>query len=442
MPGHPWPMRIALVAPPMLPIPPRGYAGTERVIHVLADELHRRGHAVTLFAAGDSRVDCELVPTVDRALWERPDSPEDLEPFFQLTQTRAWRDHERFDVIHSHLEGFGFLFARHCPTPVVTTLHGRLDLPGMPELLAEYSEVPLVSVSDNQRRWFPDSNWVATIHHGLPLELIAHSDRPGEYLALVGRLSPEKGIAEAIQLARETGLPLRVAAKQRAPIERQLYHDVLEPAVREGVAEYVGEVGPAERDALYAGALATLMLGAWPEPFGLVAIESMAAGTPVIARKAGALPEIVEHGVDGFLVDDLGEAKMAIERLGSLDRRQIRQRALSRFSPGRMVDAYEQVYRRVIEEHLGRRDRPSRGGPTGASALPEDGAIGAHGRGGGPNGRARAVIPVGPAQAAGRLVLVDQAHERQRDEARVDVDPSGDQVASLPAFDRELRQPR
>lgn len=190
MPGHSWPMRIALVAPPMLPIPPRGYAGTERVIDVLADELHRRGHAVTLFAAGDSRVDCELVPTVDRALWERGDSAdslEDLEPFYQVTQTRAWREHGRFDVIHSHLEGFGFLFARHCTTPVVTTLHGRLDLPGMPELISEYSEIPLVSISDNQRRWFPDANWIATVHHGLPLEAITHSDRPGPYLALVGK---------------------------------------------------------------------------------------------------------------------------------------------------------------------------------------------------------------------------------------------------------------
>jgi len=567
MPGHSWPMRIALVAPPMLPIPPHGYAGTERVIDVLADELHRRGHAVTLFAAGDSRVECELVPTVDRALWERTDSqdlPEDLEPYFQVTQTRAWREHERFDVIHSHLEGFGFLFARHCPTPVVTTLHGRLDLPGMPELIAEYSEIPLVSISDNQRRWFPDANWVATIHHGLPLEAITHGDRPGPYLALVGRISHEKGIAEAIQLARETGLPLRVAAKQRLPEERQLYHDVLEPAVREGVAEYLGEVGPPERDALYAGALATLMLGAWPEPFGLVAIESMAAGTPVIARKAGALPEIIEHGVDGFLVDDLREAKLAIERAAGLDRRRIRQRALSRFSPGRMVDAYEQVYRRVIDEHRRHGDAAAPGRPAGASAAPGTGRNGERAKGGGGNDRARAVLPVGPGlvqaqdllspppgltwpaaaplrptewpeapvpagalgrrpgetraagrapirwaapdekgrerstmaepneagvratgsggpiswraveagtpvtgtdgilvgtvsevvadddkdifhgiavEVAGRLVLVDQRHVRRLGEAGVDVDLSGDQVASLPTFDREQRQP-
>ncbi len=365
MPAYAWPMRIALVAPPMLPVPPRAYAGTERVIEVLARELHRRGHAVTLFASGDSDVECELVPTVERALWERSDGVDMLDPYIQVTETKVWREAERFDVIHSHLEGWGFAFARHCPTPVVTTMHGRLDLPGVSDLLTEFSDIPLIAISNNQRRWFPDVNWVATIHHGLPLEAIAHSDRPGSYLALVGRISHEKGVAEAVELARRTGLKLRVAAKMRLPDEKQLYRDVLEPAIKEGIAEYLGEVGQAERDALYAGALATLMLGAWPEPFGLVAIESLAAGTPVIARKAGALPEIVEHGVDGFLVDDLGEAAFALERVRDLDRHRIRQRVLTRFSPERMVEAHERAYRRVIEEAHARRTprQPARTAP-------------------------------------------------------------------------------
>ena len=360
MPAHTRPMHIALVAPPLLPVPPRAYAGTERIIEVLATGLHRRGHAVTLFAPGDSRVECELVPTVERSLWERPDSPEDPAPFFELTRARVWRERERFDVIHSHLEAYGFQFARDCPTPVVTTLHGRLDLPGLPELIAEFAEIPLVSVSDNQRRWYPQANWVATVHHGLPLESMPHSDQPGAYLALVGRLSPEKGVGEAIQLARQVGLPLRVAAKQRRPDEQAMYREVLEPAVREGVAEYLGEIEPPERDALYAGALATLMLGAWPEPFGLVAIESLAAGTPVIGRKAGALPEIIEHGVDGFLVDDVIEASLAVDRIRSLDRVRIRERALARFSADRMVDAYERVYRRVVDGARARGNRDPR----------------------------------------------------------------------------------
>jgi glycosyltransferase involved in cell wall biosynthesis len=355
MVASPEPLRIALVAPPMLPLPPRAYAGIERVIEVLATGLVGRGHHVTLFAPGDSTVGGELVATVEQSLWERSGPPDDAHPFFAISAARVWRACERYDVIHSHLEGDGFLLARHCPTPVVTTLHGRLDLPGLPQLLAEFAEIPLVSISDNQRRWFPHANWIATVHHGLPLASMVFSDRPGRYLALVGRVAREKGIAEAVALARETGIPLRVAAKKRSASEEALYREVLEPAVREGVAEYLGEVEPPERDALYAGALATLMLGAWPEPFGLVAIESLAAGTPVIARRAGALPEIIEDGVDGFLVDDLREASLAIERLPALDRRRIRDRALERFSADRMVDAYERVYRRVIEDAAARR---------------------------------------------------------------------------------------
>jgi glycosyltransferase involved in cell wall biosynthesis len=429
-------MRIALVASPFLPVPPRAYAGTERVIEVLAAGLHRRGHAVTLFAPGDSRVECELVPTIDRSLWSRSDSPEDPQPFFELTRARVWRERERFDVIHSHLEAHGFQFARHCPTPVVSTLHGRLDLPGLPELIAEFSEIPLVSVSDNQRRWYPQANWVATVHHGLALESMTHSDRPGGYLALVGRLSPEKGIAEAVQLARQVGLPLRVAAKQRSPEEQRLYREVLEPAVREGVAEYLGEIGPPERDALYAGALATLMLGAWPEPFGLVAIESLAAGTPVIARKAGALPEIIEHGVDGFLVDDVIEASLAIDRVRSLDRGRIRERALARFSADCMVDAYERVYRRVVEDARARRDgdpwlarraqssgRPTSTGSGSVSASGAPGFVAAPVTGSGPSPMApldlRSPVPVeqvadslerpdGTARADGHAELASQ----------------------------------
>ncbi len=367
------PMRIALVAPPLLPIPPSGYAGTERVVAVLAEELTRRGHDVTLFASGDSRVPCELVPTVDRALWAgpsslRPDTVfDDAEALFLArTADMVWRQHERFDVIHAHLEGHGFLLARHCPTPVVTTLHGRLDAPGLSELLGDFPEIPLVSVSDNQRRWFPDAHWMATVHHGMPLDGIPFGDEARGYLALVGRIAREKGVAEAVEVARATGIPLKIAARVRLDAERRMFQEVLEPAIRDGVAEYLGELSVRDRDALYAGALATLMLGAWPEPFGLVAIESMAAGTPVIARRAGALPELVEHGRDGYLVDDVQEAVFAVGLAPRLDRRSVRDRALRRFAPERMVDAYEAVYRRVMGL---RANRPSgdgsRGRPTG-----------------------------------------------------------------------------
>ena len=297
----------------------------------------------------DSQVESELVATTPRSLWSTG-YRDDIASYLSVTLAKAWALHHRFDVIHSHLETQGFLFARHCPTPVVSTLHGRLDGLGYPELIAEFSDVPLVAISASQRRWFPDANWAATIHHGLPLHDAPFESKPGDYLAFVGRVAPEKGVGDAIELARSTGLTLRIGAKVYDTIEQELFARVVAPAVAEGVVEFLGELGPMERDALLAGALATVMLGAWPEPFGLVAIESMATGTPVIARRAGALPEIVEHNRTGFLVDDLGEARLAVTRAATLDRSAVRQVALTRFNVDRMVDEYEAVYRRVIDE--------------------------------------------------------------------------------------------
>ena len=217
------------------------------------------------------------------------------------------------------------------------------------------SDVPLVAISESQRRWSPHANWVATIHHGLDLAGAPFGGTPADYLAFIGRIAPEKGVADAIALARATGLPLRVGAKVYDQRERDLFAEVVAPAIDEGVVEFLGEVGPRERDELFAGALATLMLGAWPEPFGLVAIESMATGTPVIARRAGALPEIIDHGRSGFLVDDLQEAVLAVERAGAVDRRRVRQSALGRFSVERMLDGYERVYRELADPRLSTR---------------------------------------------------------------------------------------
>jgi glycosyltransferase involved in cell wall biosynthesis len=343
----PSPLRIAVLSPPMLPVPPPAYSGTERVVATLVDEMTARGHAVTLFAPGDSEVACELVPTIPKSLWASGYEG-DVSAFINVALAKAWRDHERFDVIHSHVETLGFLFARHCPAPVVTTLHGRLDIAGIPELLGEFCDIPLVAISDSQGRWFPDANWIATVHNGLPLDKAPFSEKPGRYLALIGRVTPEKGVDEAIELARRMRIPLKLAAKVYDPHEKIHFADIVAPAIDEGIVEFQGEVGQAERDRLYTGALATLMLGAWPEPFGLVAIESMATGTPVIARRAGALTETIEHGVDGFLVDDLDEAALAIQRVRDLDRSLIRKRALERFSASRMADEYEEVYRSLI----------------------------------------------------------------------------------------------
>ncbi|MBA3527983.1 MAG: glycosyltransferase family 4 protein [Propionibacteriaceae bacterium] len=342
----PAPLRIALVAPPMKAVPPIGYGGTERVVASLASGLIARGHDVTVFTSGDAETEARIVPIVPRALWETGYRG-DVAAYMQLAAAMVWRQAEQFDVIHSHLENHGFLLARYSDTPVVTTLHGRLDVAGMDVLLGEFRDVPLVAISANQRRWLPDQNWLATIHHGLPLDAMPARRRPGDYLVVVGRMSAEKGIVEAIELSRRTGIPLRIAAKVHDVQERELFEEV-RSAFEGGSVTFLGEVRGAERDELMAGALATLMLGSWPEPFGLVAIESLATGTPVIARRSGALPEIVEPGVDGFLVDDLIEAEQAVRRVGELDRIRIRKRALERFSTARMAGEYETVYRRLI----------------------------------------------------------------------------------------------
>jgi glycosyltransferase involved in cell wall biosynthesis len=350
-------LRVLLVAPPMLPVPPPTYAGTERVVAALGDELHRRGHVVCLVASGDSSVPYGHIPSIDHSLWSTGYSGE-LAAYLQHTVEVAWRAAGDFDIVHAHLEPHSFVLAEHCATPVITTLHGRLDAPGMPLLMSAHPDVPLVAISESQRRDFPGQRWVATIHHGLPLASMPFGAVPGDYLAFVGRVTPEKGVAEAIELSRATGVRMRVAAKVHLEPERRHFHEVVQPAIDADVIDFLGELGPEERDPLYAGALATVMLGDWPEPFGLVAIESMAAGTPVIARRAGALVETVEDGVTGFLVDDVAEAVLAVERVADLDRARIRRLALERFSPTRMADEYEEAYRRVIADRAGGRPTP------------------------------------------------------------------------------------
>lgn len=340
------PLRIGLVSGPMVAIPPPGYAGTERVVAVLVTELARRGHDVTLIGPADSQVDCKLVPTIHQALWSSGMTG-DPTPYIEVSIERAWSVAHQFDVIHSHLDTLSFSFARHSPVPVLHTLHGRLDMPGVPELLDEFRDIPLVAISESQRRWWPQNNWVATVHHGLPLENAPFSERPGAYLAFVGRIAPEKGVEAAIELARSVHLPLRMAAKVHEEDEKRLFAEVVAPAIDEGVVVFEGELATGPRDKLLAGALATVLLGAWPEPFGLVAIESMATGTPVIARRAGALPEIVDHGLTGFLVDDVHEGRFAVRGVASLDRRAVRRTVLERFSVSDMVDEYEAVYRRM-----------------------------------------------------------------------------------------------
>ena len=346
-------LRIGIIAPPVVPLPPTTYAGTERIVASLATGLHERGHRVTVFASGDSDLPVEVVPVVPRALWNEGYTGE-VPVYLQMAVARAWDELDRFDVVHSHVETEGFLLARHAPIPVVTTLHRRLDINGVADYIDAFPTIPLVAISDSQRRWNPDANWVATVHHGLDFSTTPTSTRPGDYMLVVGRVSSEKGIAEAIELASRTGVRLVVAAKIREPGEHEMFEAVVKPAIDAGVVDWRGEVDTVERDRLMAGALATLMLGGWPEPFGLVAIESMATGTPVIGRRAGGLTEIVEHGVNGFLVDDVQEAEFALSRIGSLDRDAISSTTRKRFSVDRMVEDYEAVYRRLIDANPGK----------------------------------------------------------------------------------------
>jgi glycosyltransferase involved in cell wall biosynthesis len=337
-------------------------------VGALAQGLHERGHAVTLFAPGDSEVPYELVPTVPRALW-RNDHRGDASSFIEGTVALAWEQAHRFDIIHSHLDTAGFALARHCGTPVLTTLHRRLDTGGAAELIDAFPDVPLISISDSQRRWNPGANWVATIHHGLDFRATPLNVKGGEYLLLVGRIAPEKGVREAIEVARRSARRLVIAAKVYDTKEQLLFESLVQPAIDDGVVDWRGELPVAERDQLMAGAAATLMLGAWPEPFGLVAIESMATGTPVIARRAGANTETTQHGSTGYLVDDIDEALMAVARLPELDRRHIAAYARGRFSSQRMVWLYEQAYASVMSARHPRKPRPLQSGPSVSGAT-------------------------------------------------------------------------
>jgi glycosyltransferase involved in cell wall biosynthesis len=343
------PLRIAQVAPPFEPVPPAAYGGTERIVHALVVELDRRGHEVTTFASGDSVVPGRLIATVPTAL-RATGFGGDATPHVSLTMQEVLDRAHEFDVIHSHLEWASPLLAAASPVPVVSTFHGRLDLPWARRLLASHHG-GLVAISRDQASTHPGLNWTV-VHNGLHLEDAPFESERGDDLCFVGRVAPEKGIVEAIEIALATGRPLRIAAKAGpTPRERSYYRDVFQPALKAAGSsvEYLGELAPAERDRLFASSFAVLMPGAWPEPFGLVAIEALACGTPVIARRIGALPEIVREGVDGWFGDDVMAMSFRVDRVESLDRAAIRAAVIDRFSADRMTRAYEDIYRRVAK---------------------------------------------------------------------------------------------
>jgi glycosyltransferase involved in cell wall biosynthesis len=342
-------MRIAQVAPLYESVPPQLYGGTERVVSWLTEELFRLGHEVTLFASGDSQTRAKLVPACSRALWRDPDCKDTLPHHVRLLEL-VFADVSRFDLIHFHCDYMHFPLLRRCPCPSVTTLHGRLHVPDLQDLFAEYTEVPLVSISDEQRRPIPAANWQATVYHGLPRDLHTFRDQPGEYLAFLGRISPEKRLDRAIEIARRTGRKLKVAAKIY-PEERAYYTQAIEPLLHESrsFVEFVGEVGGRQKDEFLGNAYALLFPIDWAEPFGLVIIEAMACGTPVIGWRCGSVPELITTGVTGFVVDSIDQAVHAVGQVAGLHRHKCRDVFDERFVAARMARDYLHVYRRVVQ---------------------------------------------------------------------------------------------
>ena len=340
-------MRIAQVAPLTEAIPPKLYGGTERVVHWLTEELVALGHDVTLFASGDSITSARLEAPWPRAL-RLDGSVRDPNALHMMMLERVLRQAHEFDILHCHLDYYPFSLLSRQPTPFVTTLHGRLDLPEHKPLFDTFSMVPVISISDSQRRPLPQANWVRTIHHGLPERLLMPQPVRPFYFAFLGRIAPEKGIDRAIHIARHWGVPLKIAAKVDR-VDEDYYEQQIKPLIAPPAVEFIGEISDAQKPEFLSGAIALLVPIDWPEPFGLVMIEAMACGAPVIAFNRGSVPEIVEDGRTGFIVEDEKGAIGAVDRLGQLSRSEIRERFEQRFTAHRMAKDYLAVYRRAVE---------------------------------------------------------------------------------------------
>ena len=340
-------MRIAQISPLYEAVPPVLYGGTERIVAYLCDALVGMGHDVTLFASAEARTRARLIPMRDRAI--RLDScvlKSDLAAHLtMLDEVRRQKD--RFDILHFHLDLIHFPMFEDIAERTLTTIHGRLDMKDLPAVYARWDRYPLVSISDNQRAPIPDANWVATVQHGVPMHNFRFSPSPdGRYLAFLGRISPEKGPERAIAVARAAGIPLKMAAKVDAT-DAAYFHRCVEPLLDDPLVEFVGEIGEAEKSEFLGKALALLFPVNWPEPFGIVLIEAMACGTPVIAWGCGSVPEIIDHGVTGYVVHSEPEAIQAIGDLKSLNRLRIRHLCERRFSAPAMTRRYLDVYARL-----------------------------------------------------------------------------------------------
>lgn len=371
-------LRIAQVAPPFQSVPPLGYGGTERVVSLLTEELIRRGHDVTLYASGDSQTAARLVPTVDTALWRTNDVREPL-PFLTATASLAFRAAARgdFDIVHSHLDFHGFTGASLVKTPTVTTLHGRLDLPELPYLYSQFPDVSVVSISESQRLALPQARWAGTVYNAVDVDRLQYHPNGGRYLAWLGRISPDKGLDRAIRIARLAGLPLKIGA--RLPLEDladpsvradwDYYRERVKPLLREPGIEFVGEVAERDKAEFLGNALALLNPITWPEPFGLVMAEALACGTPVIARRRGAAPEVVTHGLTGLIGDSDEEIAGLCGHVQQMSRAACRREAVRRFSPQVMVDGYEAIYRAFAGALPGATERGTPDAPPRTNGL-------------------------------------------------------------------------
>lgn len=359
-------MKIAQVAPLYESVPPKLYGGTERVVSYLTEALVKMGHEVTLYASADSSTSARLRPVCERAL--RLDSRL-LDPWADhvLMAECVCQESGRYDLIHSHLDPVIYPLLRRARTPHVTTMHGRLDFPNFQNLFHEYRELPLVSISNRQREPLPWANWQGTVYHGLPEDLYRFHERPGQYLAFIGRISPEKRVEDAILIAERAGVPLKIAAKIGKQ-EEEYFAARVRPLLQRRDVEFVGEIGEAEKNEFLGQALALVFPIDWPEPFGLVMIESLACGTPVIARGRGSVPEVIEPGSTGFIFEKVDEAVAAIAQLPRLSRQRCRQVFEQRFTAQRMAEDYVMLYEQLAERSFAQPARRTKLGTANSSA--------------------------------------------------------------------------
>jgi glycosyltransferase involved in cell wall biosynthesis len=335
-------MRIAQVSPLFEAVPPKLYGGTERVVYSLTEELVAMGHDVTLFASGDSVTSATLAPMRREALRLDPTVKDWVATYMRMIEL-IYRRADEFDILHFHIDYFPLALFSRQRTPFLTTLHGRLDLPEFKDVYELYPDAPFVSISNAQRKPIPGLNWVRTVLHGMPARLLTPRPVKPSYMAFLGRISPEKGIDRAIRIAGRAGVALKIAAKVDNA-DREYFEAEIKPLLSLPHVEFIGEIDDSQKPEFLSGAHALLFPINWPEPFGLVMIESMACGTPVIAFNCGSVPEVMDHGLTGFVVNDEDEAVAAIDRLGELDRGKVRQQFDRRFTARRMAQDYLDLY--------------------------------------------------------------------------------------------------